>query len=103
MEAFLRDKTFLKLIDNMQVKELYVKITVLDFYERPVGEIQGRATGGTISLNGSSAIRRTCSLTLVATESDTGYENTDNLISINKKVQIEIGVKNLYERYAIII
>ena len=106
-QNFLSDKTFLKLIDNMQIKELYVKITVLDFYERPVGEIQGRVTGGTVSLNGSSIIRRTCSLTLVAKEAENGYENTDSLISINKKVQVEIGVKNTfiekYEKYGDIV
>lgn len=96
---YLKDASFLKKIDNLQVKEQYVKITVLDFYERPVEEIQGKVTSGTVSLNGNSAIRRTCNLTMVATEYDNGYENVDNLISINKKVQIEIGIKNTLRSY----
>lgn len=96
---YLKDASFLKKIDNLQVREQYVKITVLDFYERPIEEIQGKVTSGTISLNGSSAIRRTCNLTMVATEYDNGYENADNLISINKKAQIEIGIKNTLRNY----
>ena len=96
----LKDASFLKEIDNLQVKEQYVKITVLDFYERPITEIQGKVTQGTISLNGSSAIRRTCTLTLVATEHENGYEDVDSVISINKKIKVEMGIKNILPRYS---
>ena len=95
----LRDAAFLKKIDNLQVKEQYVKITVLDFQENPVQEIQTRVTTGSISINGSSAIRRTCNLTLVASEDEIGYEDADNLISVSKKVNIELGIKNTFNKY----
>ena len=96
---YLKDASFLKQIDNLQYKEQYVQITILDFKENPVQEIQGRVTSGSVSLNGDSSIRRTCNLTLLATENDIGYENADNLISINKKVNIEIGIKNSLKKY----
>ena len=34
--------------------------------EYPVEEITGKITGGSINIDGSSSVRRTCSLTLVA-------------------------------------
>lgn len=95
----LRDVFFLKQIDNLQVREQYVKITVLDFQENPIQEIQTRVTTGSISISGNSAIRRTCNLTLVANENEIGYEDADSLISVSKKVNIELGIKNTIHKY----
>jgi hypothetical protein len=36
----------------------------------PIGTIEGKATGGSISVNGSSAIRRSGSLSMIADESN---------------------------------
>ena len=59
------DKDFLKALDEWNEREVYVKLVSLDFAENPRTEIQGYATGGSIQVNGASAVRRTCSLTLV--------------------------------------
>lgn len=97
---YLKDAAFLKEMDALHLQEQYVKITLLDWKENPLREIQGVTTGGTINLNGSSSMRRTCNLSMFAkSEEFTGVTNVDNLFSINKKIDIEIGVKNLSNKY----
>ncbi len=96
---YLKDSTFLQLIDRMKNKEQYVKITLLDFIERPIQEIQGQIISGNINLDGTSRIRRTCNLTMVAQEYENDLTNINNLISINKKVELEIGFLNTTEYY----
>jgi len=61
----LLDKDFLKQLDLEKNKEIFIKIISLDFYENPRESIEGKATGGSITVDGKSAVRRSCSLTLV--------------------------------------
>ena len=65
MNALL-DKDFLKELDNYNSREIYARITALMVNELPIESIEGRVTGGTINIDGASAVRRTCSLSLVA-------------------------------------
>lgn len=85
----------LKTIDNYPNKTQYARIQVLDWEENepPKGTIEGRVTGGNINLSGTSTIRRNGSLSLIVSEDDTFYkvDEIDNLLSLNKKVKIEIG------------
>ena len=57
---YLKDDTFLLEIDNSHLLEQFVKITVLDWLERPIKEVQGIVTGGSLNLAGNSSVRRTC-------------------------------------------
>lgn len=83
---YLNNSDFIKLVDTEKLQNQFVKITLLDWDENPLQEIQGIATGGSISLNGNSSVRRTCSLTMaVKSISDGAISDTKNLISINKK------------------
>lgn len=91
---YLKDSSFLQLFDRLKNKEQYVKITLLDFYEKPIKSIQGQVISGSINLDGKSSIRRTCNLTMVAQEYENDLTNVNNLISINKKVELEIGFLN---------
>ena len=43
---YLQDEKFLLLVDNLQIKEQFVKITILDWLESPIQEVQGMVTGG---------------------------------------------------------
>lgn len=61
---YLNNSDFIKLVDTEKLQNQFVKITLLDWDENPLQEIQGIATGGSISLNGNSSVRRTCSLTM---------------------------------------
>jgi hypothetical protein len=47
-------------------------MVILDQFDRPLENIEGRATGGTININGSSAVRRTGSLSLVTQSTEEG-------------------------------
>jgi hypothetical protein len=62
----LLNQEFLKELDLNNNREVYAKIISLNKNELPVEEITGKVSQGTLSIDGSSAIRRTCSLTLIA-------------------------------------
>ena len=64
----LLDKDFLLELDNDRHRVLHIKLLSLDFNENPVEEILGRVTSGSINVDGSSSVRRTCSLTIAANE-----------------------------------
>ena len=62
--VYLNDSDFLEKINSDRQQTQYVKITLLDWEENPIEEIQGLTTGGSINLNGDSAVRRTCNLSI---------------------------------------
>ncbi len=99
-EPYLQDKRFLKEMDLLKLKEQLVKITVLDWAENPIKEIQGKITGGSLNLDGKSSIRRTCNLTMFVEDyDDINITTINNLISINKKMQLAVGIKNTTGKY----
>lgn len=99
--SYLKDSQFLAALDKEHLKEQYAKITVLDWLENPIKEIQGIVTGGNINIDGKSNVRRTCNLSVFVSEDDYGrVTETDNLFSINKKVYLEIGIANTTSQYA---
>jgi hypothetical protein len=55
----------LKYVDTLEFKTQYIKIIVLDNENTPLRAIEGRATGGSLNINGQSAVRRTGTLQLV--------------------------------------
>lgn len=85
----------------MRVKEKYARITLLDFFtEKPIQNIEGKVTTGTINLTKDSPMRRTGSLTFVVDDPiNNNVLKVSNLISINKKVKVEIGLKNFTNEY----
>ena len=96
---YLKDSAFLLKIDKQKIKEQYIKIICLDINERPLKEVQGRCTGGSLNLSGSSAVRRTCNLSMIADEKENDLTDLDNLFSTNKRVEVEIGFLNTTEYY----
>lgn len=97
---YLQDSAFLAEIDNLQVKTQFVKITLLDWLENPIQEIQGLITGGSGNLDGNSAMRRSANLTVqIPNEELANITNVNNLFSINKKIYLEIGYKNQTGKY----
>jgi hypothetical protein len=59
-------KDFLLELDRYRNKTIYARITSLRMDESPRENIEGRVTQGSINLDGASALRRSCSLTVVA-------------------------------------
>ena len=90
----LKNKHFLKELDNENLQTYYAKIVVLNMQEQPIEEITGRISTGTININGDSAIRRTCNLTFLAEEEENNLTNINSLLSINKKIKVLIGIEN---------
>lgn len=85
------DSEFLKRLDEYQHKEKYAKITALTLNEQPVEVIEGKvAASGTINIDGASAVRRTCSLSLLAYDTKV----TDFYWGLQNKFKLEIGLKN---------
>ena len=92
---YLNNARFLKLVDTQHLQNQYIKITLLDWNENPINEIQGMATGGSISINGNSSLRRTCTLPMTIKDiGDTKIEDIKNLISIGRKIFLEVGISN---------
>lgn len=100
MFEYMNDMDFLTALDKLRIKSHYAKIVLLSFDEKPIREIQGNITGGNLSVNGSSSVRRTINLTMLADETNSNLENIDNEISINKKVKVYVGYKNPLKSYA---
>ena len=96
---YLKDSNFLKYFDEQKIKQQFVKIIVLTFNEMPITEIQGKVISGNITLDGSSSMRRTCNINLVADDYENDLTDTKHLLSINKKVEILIGFINTTEQY----
>lgn len=86
----LLDLEFLRKLDLMRNKATYAKIILLTWDENPVYEIQGKITAGSINIDGASAVRRTCSLTMVSPDVDI----TNTHWALKNKFKLEVGVEN---------
>ena len=92
---YLNDKQFLTKILTRSVSTYFAKITVLNWQENPVQEIQGKVISANFNLDGNSNIRRTGNLTLNIDRQVV----SNQLFSINKKIQVEIGYENETTKY----
>ena len=88
---YLNDKQFLIDLHSFHHREIFARITTLSWDELPLEQIEGKITGGSINVDGTSSVRRTCSLTMVA-------ENVnieDFHWGFKTKFKLEIGLKNI--------
>ena len=90
MKDPLLDKDFLKQLDEQRTREVFAKVIALDFDENPIEEITGRITQGSISVNGTSAVRRTCSFSMISSVLDTSAYQW----GIHSKFSFEVGLEN---------
>lgn len=84
------DQDFLNELFSAHERELYAKIVALNLDEEPIEEIQGRVTSGSAPVDGSSIVRRTCSLSLVASE----LNINDYIWGLKTKIKLFIGLRN---------
>lgn len=109
---YLQDEAFLKIFDAERKKEQFIRISVLDFStETILASIEGKATGGSCNLSGTSNMRRAASCSLVVDPEGikvVGYDDpqqysniteVENLISLNKKIKMDIGFINYTNKY----
>lgn len=86
----LLDKEFLKQLDMSQHKETWARITALSTDESPIEYIEGKVTGGSLNIDGNSALRRTCNLNMVAKD----ININDFYWGLKNKFKLEIGLTN---------
>ena len=90
---------FLAKIDDFINQRQYVNITLLDWHENPIKEIDGIIASGTITKDGNSSVRRSCSLSCSVSGETYNVDDLSMDFSLNKKVFIEIGIKNETNEY----
>lgn len=96
----LLDKDFLNDLSLHHNKEIYAKVISLNWDEEPIEEITGNIQSGSIQIDGSSNVRRTCNLSLVTNKVQIDELNW----SLRTKFKLFIGVKNdVDDRYEDII
>lgn len=91
MKNPMDDLEFLKELHSQKNRVLYARVISLNFDEQPIEEIQGKITTGSINVDGASAVRRTCSLTISAAND---IEITDFYWTLSTKFKLEIGLEN---------
>mgnify|MGYP000516592416 CR=1 FL=1 len=68
---------------------------VLDFEtENPIARLEGKVVSGSMTVAANSAVRKTCSLTIVFDEDTKNITDINNLIAIDKKISLSLGLKN---------
>ena len=88
----LYDTNFLYELDHYRNRIVYVRMLSLTTENYPIEQIEGVATGGSITVDGSSAVRRVISLTMT-----TKNLNINNIYwGLNARVKIEVGLENKF-------
>lgn len=85
---------FLENLFNQRQYFRYARITKLNLYEQPVEEITGRIQSGNINIDGSSNVRRTCSLSILVKDKVINYS-----MALSTKFKLEVGVANNIDIY----
>lgn len=83
-------KDFLCQLDESQNKIIHAKVIRLTLDEDPIESIEGQITGGSINVDGASAVRRTCNLTMVS--QDVKISEYD--WSLHTKMRLYVGLEN---------
>lgn len=103
---YLKDIPFLMNLTKKKNKEIFIKAISLDFQtEREIGEVEGLIINGNFSVDGSSSVRRTGSLSIFCNTQlyegdplayDINYYK--QFFGISKKIDIEIGLLNDFNK-----
>ena len=98
-EDGLTRREFLAQLDDIINQKRYAKLTLLNWAEEPLKEIQGEIVSGSLSKDGSSAVRVTGNLTTAVDAGSYSVEDANMDFSINKKIFIEVGIRNDTKQY----
>lgn len=81
---------FLYELDKTKTRTVYARVILLNFDESPIETIEGKITSGSINVDGASAVRRTCSFSMIASVIDTSAYNW----GLHSKFSFEVGLEN---------
>ncbi len=98
-EKYLNDASFLKDIAKLHIKDYFIKITVLDWLENQIEDIEGKVISASFNIDGNSIIRRTANLSVMIDDTNNNITSAKNLLSINKKINLQIGFINTTNKY----
>ena len=93
--SYLKDTSFLQQLINYPILTYFIKITFLDWEENPIKSIEQKVLNASITVDGSSSIRRTGSFSFILQD-----ESVEDMFLINKKIDIEIGYQNPFDKYS---
>ena len=79
---------------NQTVRNLSIRINLLDFNYFTVDSLEGYILDGNVSINANSDIRRTCNITFVVKDSSFNIE-AGGKIWLDKLIQISCGIEDL--------
>ena len=99
LNAEQQRRQFLTQLDDDVNQKQYILITLLDWNENPIKEIQGEITGGSLSVDGASSVRRTGNLSCTISANTYNMDSLNMDFSLNKKIFLEIGIKNKTTKY----
>lgn len=102
---YLSDTDFLKELSKIPVKTYFVCITILNWDEQPITAIEGRVISANFNIDGQSSVRRTANLSIALDQGMTQIMDAENILSINKKINVQIGYYNntqYYQEYDIL-
>ena len=95
----VQQRNFLSQIDDFVNQKQYIKITLLDWQERPLREISGEITSGSITKDGTATVRRTLNLSCTMDSNSYDINDLKSNFAINKKIYVEVGIKNYTKKY----
>lgn len=95
MASFQSDRSFLLKVNKHTVKNYQIAIMCLDFEtEKPLARLEGKVVSGNLNIAANSTSRRTASFSLIFDKDLYKITDVNNLIAIDKKVSISIGLDN---------
>ena len=92
---FIHDREFLLKVNEHHVSEYWASVIALDFAtELPLSRIEGKLMDASCNVSSTSSVRRTASMRFVADPLLYNITDLNNLIAINKKIDLQIGITN---------
>lgn len=90
MKNPMLNEDFLLELEKDRNREIYARIILLDVNELPIEEIEGKVISGSVNIDGTSVVRRTCSLQLVSNN----VNIHDFYWGVKNKFKLEVGLLN---------
>ena len=84
------DELFLEQLMLQKHRTVIARITALRIDDSPIEFIEGKLTAGSVNVDGTSAVRRTCSLTMITDKVDI----SDYLWGLDTRFKLEVGIEN---------
>lgn len=94
MAAIITQEDLLNVLQHSADPRLRINIEVLDSSQKIIDTLNCTLTGGSMSINGESDVRRTASLVLQPTLKDKIKLTENSLLWLNKDIRMSVGLYN---------